>query len=206
MTTPGAGHTHAHAPAHAAVVDLSRLAAAAQSGDKADVEALLERVRVIAHRYSRARLLSYPGGQHLADDVAQDICIAVLGALPRYRDRGRPFEAFVHGIASRKVADAQRAFSRHPQPIDELPDEVDDAPTPEDHAVKASDAESASRLLDLLPQNLREVMVLRVATGLSAEETGAALGMTAGAVRVAQHRALAKMREHAERLQEVGHD
>lgn len=185
--------------------DLSGLALAAQCGGDAEVGALLERVRTIAHRYSRARLYSYPGGQHLADDVAQDICIAVLGALPGYRDRGRPFEAFVHGIASRKVADAQRAFSRHPQPIDELPDEVDDAPTPEDHAVALCDVESASRLLELLPKNLREVMVLRVATGLSAEETGAALGMTAGAVRVAQHRALAKIREHAERL-EVAHD
>jgi RNA polymerase sigma-70 factor, ECF subfamily len=204
VTTPGAEPLQAHAPAP--VGDLSALARAAQGGSEADVEALLERVRLIAHRYSRARLLSYPGGQHLADDVAQDICIAVLGALPRYRDRGRPFEAFVHRIASRKVADAQRAFSRHPQPIDEFPDEVDDAPTPEDHAVTNSEVESASRLLDQLPKNLREVMVLRVATGLTAEETGAALGMSAGAVRVAQHRALVKMRQYAEKLQEVAHD
>jgi RNA polymerase sigma-70 factor, ECF subfamily len=202
--TPGAEPLRTHALSPAA--DLSALARAAQSGGEAEVEALLERVRLIAHRYSRARLLSYPGGQHLADDVAQDICIAVLGALPRYRDRGRPFEAFVHGIASRKVADAQRAFSRHPQPIDEFPDEGDDSPTPEEHAVAISDVQSASQLLDLLPKNLREVMVLRVATGLTAEETGAALGMSAGAVRVAQHRALAKMREHAQRLQGVAHD
>ena len=48
--------------------------------------------------------------------------------------------------------------------------------------------------------------MLRVATGLTAEETGAALGMSAGAVRVAQHRALVKMREYAEKLQEVAHD
>lgn len=188
------------------VEPLSGLALAAQRGSESDVEALLERVRLVAHRYCRARLFSYPGGQHLADDVAQDICIAVLGALPRYRDRGRPFEAFVHGVAARKVADAQRAFSRHPQPIDELPDEVDSSPTPEDHAVALSEVESASRLLNLLPRQLREVMLLRVASGFSAEETGAALGMTAGAVRVAQHRALTKMREHAGRLQEVAHD
>ena len=32
--------------------------------------------------------------------------------------------------------------------------------------------------------------------GLSAEETAEALGMTAGAVRVSQHRALAKLRQH----------
>jgi RNA polymerase sigma-70 factor (ECF subfamily) len=139
-------------------------------------------------------LAAFPGGGFLADDVAQDICIAILRALPRYRDQGRPFEAFVHGVASRKVADALRALSRHPLPTDELPDEVDDAPTPEDFAIQSSEAESAQELLGELPDRLREVMILRVGAGMSAEETGAALGMSAGAVRVAQHRALDKMR------------
>jgi RNA polymerase sigma-70 factor (ECF subfamily) len=186
--------------------DLGSLAKAAQSGSVLAVEQLLERVRVIAHRYSWARLGSYPAAPHLVDDVAQDICLAVLGALPRYRDRGRPFEAFVHGIAARKVVDAQRSIARHPQPVADLPDDVDDSPTPEDRVVAVSEAESAAELLAGLPKRLREVMVLRVGSGLSAEETGAALGMSAGAVRVAQHRALAKMREMARRSQWGRHD
>jgi RNA polymerase sigma-70 factor (ECF subfamily) len=130
----------------------------------------------------------------------------VLGALPRYRDRNRPFEAFVHGVASRKVADAQRALARHPLPTDDLPEEVDSAPTPVDRAVRASEAELAAALLAKLPEKLRRVMVLRVGAGLSAEETGNALGMTPGAVRVAQHRALAKMRQLAQSREEVGHE
>ncbi|MGH3449021.1 MAG: RNA polymerase sigma factor ShbA [Nocardioidaceae bacterium] len=177
--------------------ELSELAEAARGGDRGNVEALLHRVRLVAHRYSRARLAGYPGGYQLADDVAQDICLAVLRALPRYQDRGRPFEAFVHGVASRKVADAQRAAMRHPVPTDELPDEVDAGPTPEDHAVLNSDAETAAELLQRLPKSLREVMLLRVGAGLSAKETAAALAMSPGAVRVAQHRALGKMREMA---------
>jgi RNA polymerase sigma-70 factor (ECF subfamily) len=52
-------------------------------------------------------------------------------------------------------------------------------------------------LLDRLPENLRELLLLRVAVGLSAEETGRALGMTPGAVRVAQHRALSRLRAYA---------
>jgi RNA polymerase sigma-70 factor (ECF subfamily) len=35
-------------------------------------------------------------------------------------------------------------------------------------------------------------------SGLSAEETGNVLGMSAGAVRVAQHRALARLRQLAD--------
>jgi RNA polymerase sigma-70 factor, ECF subfamily len=38
-------------------------------------------------------------------------------------------------------------------------------------------------------------LTLRVAVGMSTEETAAALGMSSGAVRVAQHRALTKLRE-----------
>ncbi len=176
--------------------DLSQLAARAQAGGRPEVELLLRRVRRVAHRYSRAKLGSYPGGVYLADDVAQEICIAVLSALPRYRDRGKPFEAFVYGIAARKVADALRALHRHPIPTGDLPEAIAEDPTPEDYAVFVSQVEAATALLNRLPENLREIMLLRVAAGLTAEETGAALGMTAGAVRVAQHRALTKMRQY----------
>jgi RNA polymerase sigma-70 factor (ECF subfamily) len=106
-------------------------------------------------------------------------------------------------VASRKVADARRALARHPQPTDELPEEPDDAPTPEDCAVRSSEVESAQELLGQLPDRLREVMILRVGAGLSAEETGAALGMSAGAVRVAQHRALDRMRQRLARREVV---
>lgn len=177
--------------------ELSRLALDAQEGERGAVDQLMERVRLISHRYCRARLATYAGGLHAADDVAQEACIAVLKALPRYRDRGRPFEAFVYGITARKVADVQRSIVRGDRPTDDLPDDVDDAPTPEEHALNAADLRQAMMLLDELPEKLREVVVLRVAAGMTAEETGRSLGMTAGAVRVAQHRALTRLRQLA---------
>jgi len=183
--------------------DLSQLARLAQQGAAPDVEALLARVRTVAHRYARARLATYPAGAELVDDVTQDVCVAVLGALPHYRDRGRPFEAFVHGVASHKVADAQRLMSRAPvcvEQVTDLADEVDQAPSPEDAVVSSSEAASAAQLLERLPERLRDVMVLRIVSGLSADEVGKALDMTAGAVRVAQHRALQKMRAMVEQV------
>jgi len=50
-------------------------------------------------------------------------------------------------------------------------------------------------LLHLLSPAHREVIVLRVAVGLSAQETAQALGTTAGAVRITQHRALNRLRD-----------
>lgn len=121
--------------------------------------------------------------------------MAVLMALPRYVDQGRPFAAFVYGVAGHKVADAQRAGYRdRADATDSLPERADDAAGPEEAALAADEAARAATLLDRLPPAHRELLVLRVMAGLSAEDTGAALGMTAGAVRVAQHRALARLR------------
>jgi RNA polymerase sigma-70 factor (ECF subfamily) len=181
-----------------AAADLQRLAAHAVEGDAQATESLLGAVHRMVHRYCRARLSRYPGAEHAADDVAQEVCIAVLSALPRYRDEGKPFEAFVYRIAANKVADSQRGAYRRPQPQAELPEILDLSDGPEALAVRASDAAQARALLDVLPDAMRELMVLRVAVGLSAEETGRALGMSAGAVRVAQHRALQKLRAAAE--------
>jgi RNA polymerase sigma-70 factor (ECF subfamily) len=153
-------------------------------------------VRRLVHRYARARLAR--GGADAAVDAAQETCLAVLNALPRYRDEGAPFEAFVYAIAGRKVADAQRAAIRRPTPSDVIAEDADPAPGPEERALAGEDADRARRLLDRLPDVQREIIVLRVAAGWSAEETGRALGMTAGAVRVAQHRALARLRALAE--------
>ena len=79
-------------------------------------------------------------------------------------------------------------------PVADVPESPDGALGPEALAMKSADAATARALVDLLPEPQRELILLRVAAGLSAEETGAVLGMSAGAVRVAQHRALAKLR------------
>ncbi|MET8848471.1 sigma-70 family RNA polymerase sigma factor [Amycolatopsis sp. NPDC004625] len=66
---------------------------------------------------------------------------------------------------------------------------------PEAHALAGELNDRMSGLLQLLAPQQREVVVLRIVVGLSAEETGAALGMSAGQVRVAQHRGLTRLRK-----------
>jgi RNA polymerase sigma-70 factor (ECF subfamily) len=167
------------------------------SGQPDAIEHLLEQVRPMVVRYCRSRLGRISGHYHIADDVAQEVCIAVLAALPRYRDMGRPFASFVFGIASHKVADAVRSATRSAVPTEDLPDGPDEHPGPEEMAVAFIEAQRARELLSRLPTHLRELLVLRVVAGMSAEETGNVLGMSAGAVRVAQHRALARLRAFA---------
>lgn len=177
--------------------DLRDLTSLAVQGDAGAIEVLIGQVRPMVVRYCRARLGRVSGQYHIADDVAQEVCIAVLSALPRYRDMGRPFASFVFGIASHKIADALRSAIRAAVPTEDLPDGPDDQPGPEETVVRYIEVERARALLGRLPDHQRELLLLRVVAGLSAEETGNVLGMSAGAVRVAQHRALARLRAMA---------
>ncbi len=190
MTQQAAGDTGPAAP----ITDLTVLAA---RGQPAAIESLIRQIRPMVVRYCRARLGNLAGHYQVAEDVTQEVCLAVLTALPKYQDMGRPFASFVFGIASHKVADARRSAARLAIPVDDLPDNPDDRPGPEEQVVASLDAQRARALLARLPSHHRELLVLRVLTGLSAEETGTALGMSAGAVRVAQHRALARLRSIA---------
>ncbi len=175
---------------------LAEVAARATAGEQAAVAELLAQLRPLVVRYCRARLGRSGGGAYTtADDVAQEVCLAVLGALPRYRDMGRPFMAFVFGIAAHKVADAHRGAVRDlAEPVEVLPDRPDPASGPETRAVMSDALDKVRALLAQLTAVQREIVVLRVAVGLSAEETGAAVGMSPGAVRVTQHRALSRLR------------
>jgi RNA polymerase sigma-70 factor (ECF subfamily) len=169
---------------------------AAVEGDRQAVERLLASIRPLVVRYCRARVGRQERSFASADDVAQEVCLAVLTALPSYRDQGRPFLAFVYGIAAHKVADAHRSAARNrSEPVPEVPDGPETEAGPEQRAMQGELSERMAQLLKILPEKQREILLLRVVVGLSAEETADAVGSTPGAVRVAQHRALARLRK-----------
>ncbi|HEY4006661.1 MAG TPA: sigma-70 family RNA polymerase sigma factor [Pseudonocardia sp.] len=170
--------------------------AAAIQGDQAAVNFVLRTIRPLVVRYCRARLGRTERTFASADDVAQEVCMAVLTALSTYRDQGRPFLAFVYGIAAHKVIDAHRAAGRNKsEPVSDVPDSPEVGDGPEQRALQFESAGEMGRLLEVLPEKQREILVLRVVNGLSAEETAEAVGSTPGAVRVAQHRALTRLRK-----------
>jgi RNA polymerase sigma-70 factor, ECF subfamily len=171
------------------------LVAAAVRGDGRAREELLALIYPLVLRYCRARLGRRETALGSADDVAQDVCMAVVSALQTYQPKGLSFRAFVYGIAGHKVTDAFRAIGRdRTEPVAEPPDTPVTAEGPE-HRVLDAERDAALRaLLAHLTPRQREVLVLRLAVGVSAEETAEAIGSTPGAVRVTQHRALLRLR------------
>ena len=174
---------------------LDSVVAEAVAGNRDALREVLEIIRPIVVRYCRARVGATERSGLSADDVAQEVCLAAITALPRYKDQGRPFLAFVYGIAAHKVADAHRAAARNrAEPTDVVPERFSLEAGPEQMAIDSESAARMNRLLAVLPEKQREILILRVVVGMSVEETAEAVGSTAGAVRVAQHRALARLK------------
>lgn len=171
------------------------LVEAAKAGDRMATDALIMHLRPLIVRYCRARIGRSVSTFASADDVAQEVCMAVLTALPSYRSSGASFLGFVYGIATHKIMDFHRKYSRdRSTPVAELPETGMQVAGPEQHLLRLELGQQLGALLDELSCTQREVLTLRLIVGLSVAETAEATSMSAGAVRVCQHRALAKLR------------
>lgn len=170
----------------------------AVAGDRRALQKLINLIHPQVVRYCRSRLTVYK--YPTPDDVAQEVCLAVARSITTYEDKGVPFMAFVFRIAANKIVDARRAHTRDvSQLTDEVPDEEVVNDTPESEVLILDSCNEVAELLDLLSDKAREILTLRIFGGYSAEETAQILGTSAGAVRVAQFRALGKLKAHLEK-------
>lgn len=181
---------------HGQVVADRELVVRARDGDPAAMDELITNLRPAVFKYCRFRLAAYGGGSDAADDAAQETCLAVSTVLDGYQDEGVPFKAWVYAIAANKIADVQRRFSRTALVLSEIPEQVEPSPTPEESMMASFEFSAALELMEQLPAKMREVLLLR-ASGATAKSVAHDLGMSPGAVNVAHHRAVARMRQLA---------
>jgi RNA polymerase sigma-70 factor (ECF subfamily) len=134
------------------------------------------------------------------EDLAQDVCAVVLDDLQRGT---LPEHGFLEHLAVLVEAGCAAVDQGPVDPT--LTDRAWDAveedalvdPGPEAALLRRAQGEWAGELIRSLPGSMSDILILRVAFGLTAEQTAPVLGMTAGAVRVAQHRALQRLRAAA---------
>lgn len=176
--------------------ELERLVAAAQTRDRDAVAALFDRYYDPVYRYAFARLGSVPD----AEDAAAETFVAMLRSLPRFRWRGVPFEAWLFRIAMSKVVDVARHRSRvrsvGDEPLAEPPDPTSD---PERIVAVREVRRKLVAAIERLPQDQRDVVMLRFFIGRTIREVAEQLGRSEGAVKQLQHRALANLRRRAGR-------
>ncbi|MEU7138719.1 sigma-70 family RNA polymerase sigma factor [Nocardia sp. NPDC046473] len=188
-------HNPALSESRRVAAELDKLIGPAAAGDRNAVTEIIRVVHPLVRRYCGARLGNTAHLQVTADDVVQEILIATVKAIPRYRDQGKSFLAFVYGIASNKVADAFRRSQQHPTyPMAEMPDTASTEAGPEEWALALERRAATKELMKILAPAHREVLVMRIVLGWSAAQTAEAIGTSPGVVRVMQHRALNKLR------------
>ena len=131
-------------------------------------------------------------------DVAQDVLVSLLSRSGVALDGTH--RGYFAAAATNRCTDALRRAGREyrhraPVALDDVPVQVDPHPGPERSAVDAELRERLTRLLaEVLTDLERAVIFLRVWCNLSAEQTAAVLGSSAGAVRGAHHRGVRRLR------------
>lgn len=192
----GTGHARAprvHAPERRALrrapladAEVAVLVERSRAGDRDAFGALYEEYRSRIFNLARFTL-----PHAAAEDAVGETFVRAWAALPRYRDMGVPFVAWLYGIARHVVTDALRVGMRVEPRAEPRLDEPDCRDSELDRLTLGT-------ALEQLPAEQRVVIELKFLAGLSNEEVGRALGKSAGAVNTQQWRALAALRTYLE--------
>jgi RNA polymerase sigma-70 factor, ECF subfamily len=175
----------------------TRSAATAVDPDLSDVLAAQADRAAFATLYRRYldRVYGYAfyqlGDHHDAEDATERIFLAALRALPGFRDQGSTFRAWLFRIAHNTVANAHRSRSR--RPVEPLPDWFE-RPAPDADPARqvamADELRTVRRAIEQMPDDRRQVILLRFVDELSTAEIAEVLERSPGAVRVLLHRSL----------------
>jgi RNA polymerase sigma-70 factor (ECF subfamily) len=131
------------------------------------------------------------------DDMVQEVFLAAYRRFDTY-DAGRPFKAWLFGIALNVVRMARRGESRHRRRVEAVQHQV---PEPADVVQHHAALDLLDRLLATLDDDQRTVVILIEIEGMSPRDVAAGLGLSVNTVysrlrlaRAHLHRAAARQR------------
>ena len=162
------------------------------AGDPAAFEALYGRHRVRLYRF----LLRQLRDGALADELFQDVWQKVVAARQGWRPEAM-FSTWLYRIAHNRLADHWRAQQYRPPAPDDADARTERVSDPDTPERQLSDFEQRRRLqvaLDELPQEQREVVLLRLEQELTLEEIGEVTGVGRETVKSRLRYAMDKLR------------
>jgi RNA polymerase sigma-70 factor (ECF subfamily) len=167
------------------IANENQLIAQAQAGDKAAVSTLYEAYAQPIFRYISYRVES----DMIAEDLTAEVFLRMVEGLPRYRDMGAPFGAWLYRIAATQIANHYRQ-KRHtaPEPISEM--EPSDDTDPFGKTAKHIEQEQLRQALSALSEDYQTLLILRFVQQLPHSEVATIMNKSDSAIRVMQHRAL----------------
>lgn len=164
---------------------VQRAVAQAQVGDREGLHFLYVRFAPDVQRY----VASFVHDHHEAEDITQNVFAKLLTSIGKYEQREVPFAAWILRVARNAALDHVRA--RRAIPTEEV--RVSDS----DHAQTSIDrGRDLREALEQLPEDQREVLVLRHIAGLSPTEIATTLGKTESSIHGLHHRGRRSLRQN----------
>lgn len=168
-------------PAQSSSIDDSRLVQRAviraKAGDQEGLHFLYLRFAPDVQRY----VASFVRDDHEAEDITQNVFAKLMTAIGKYEQREVPFAAWILRVARNAALDYMRA--RRAIPTEEV--RIADNGSTQTGIDRRRDLRQA---LEGLPEDQREVLVLRHIVGLSPTEIADTLGKTESSVHGLHHR------------------
>lgn len=128
-------------------------------------------------------VLRLTSDRHLAEDVAQRAFLKLYASPPPGAGRSS-FKALLFTIARHEAVDELRRRGRRRETgLDDAPDAPLGAPSPEDQADRHEEQARVRAALRHLPEDTREVVLLREGEGLTIREVCEVTGLSRDAVR-----------------------
>jgi RNA polymerase sigma-70 factor, ECF subfamily len=171
-------------------ITMTRLAVArAKEGDQ-------EALRFLYIKYSHnvyGYVRSIVRDDHEAEDVTQHVFAKLITTLVKYDDRGVPFFAWLLRLARNAAIDHLRANRLIPTETVLDPDAAS--------GIDLDRAETVRAALSTLPDEQREVVILRHVAGLTPGEIADRMGRTEGSIHGLHHRGRRALQRELERLE-----
>lgn len=171
------------------------LADFAKTDSQAAYREFLRRYKAPVYRLIRHQI----GDMDEALDLTQEAFVAAFAAISRY-DGERPFRVWIGRIAINKCRDwarrrKVRSFFSAALPLEKAQDVQCGSPLPDAVLEGQRTAERVRRAMAKLPDNLREVLVLRAMDDMTQAETAALLKVSEKTVEMRLYRARLRLKE-----------
>ena len=150
------------------------------------------------YRRSHGKLFAY-ARRRVSDDAAADDAVSeamtrALEGIDRFRSRGAGFDAWLYGILRNVLLEQYRAAERAAHNGSSSASSTAPEDDPSMVAERAENRRTMAAAFEQLSDDDREVLELRVVGDLSSDEVAEVIGKKPGTVRMAQARALDRLR------------
>ena len=134
------------------------------------------------------------------EDQASETLLQVARNIGSFEGDEESFRSWVFVIAHRRMIDSRRRSGRRLDTAELDSDQPMETGDVEEEALASLGTEEVTRMLDVLTEDQREVIVLRTLVDLSLEQTAEVMGKRVGSVKALQRRAIVRLRKHLDAL------